>query len=99
MRMNEPLDGLKALTAALREAGVSHYDGPVPGWVGLGNVKLILGPAPLPVDASGAPASEPAKPRSLTREEREDELDRLALRHVQIHGSPSPDGALGKAKA
>jgi hypothetical protein len=85
-----PDDGARALqtlVGALREAGVSHYDGPVPGWgEGMGSVKLILGAAPGAEPAEPPAARAQAPKRSLTPDEQQDELDRKAFKHVALHG-------------
>lgn len=80
------VSALRLLVATLRECGVTHFDGAVPGWAPGRTVKLILGPDPAPAarnpEEQAAPA--PRRPVPLT----DDELDAAALRHVRIHGQP-----------
>jgi hypothetical protein len=76
---------LSELVAALRAAGITHYDGPVPGWPEGRNVKLIVGAQPLEPAAATA---EPKPRRRLTHEEREQALDDALTRHFKIHGGP-----------
>lgn len=77
-----PVEALSALTAALRAAGVSHYDGPVPNWDSERTVKLILGaPLALPV---GEPRPAPAR-RPLTKPSL-DEVEAAVLGHLRVHG-------------
>jgi hypothetical protein len=89
-----PADGarsLQVLVTALREVGVSHYDGPVPGWPeGMGPVKLIVGSAPSSEPAEPPAARAPAPRRVLSPEELQDELDRKAFKHIALHGAKEP---------
>lgn len=79
-----PVEALSALSVALRAAGVSHYDGPVPGWDRDAKpVKLILGHAAEPAPASSA--SKPRAPFTLKKMSLE-EREAAALGHVRLHG-------------
>lgn len=87
---------LTELVAALRAAGVTHYDGPVPGWPEARTVKLIVGPAPIEAGAAASPPADRQR-RTLTPEEREQALDDALIRHFRVHGGPDaatkPKGA------
>jgi hypothetical protein len=81
---------LTALVASLREAGVSHYEGWVPGWPGGTSVKLIVSPP--------APTASIDKPRPrrqpLTPAQREEALDRAIEAHLNLHtGDPPPEAS------
>jgi len=81
------LADLKALAAACREAGITHFEGSVPGWDSdRPPVKFVLGAAPV---APAVEAKKPARPTTPTKspaEQREDDLDRAVGLHVAIHG-------------
>jgi hypothetical protein len=84
---DERHEALAMLVATLREAGVPHYEGPVPGWDPAQVVKMNVAPsAPEAPAVAGEAKPVVARARQPRTTYTQDELDAALNGHVAIHG-------------